>query len=196
MDMASSITRHRNESDVVACPGARTWRARRRNADIRGCLTQDVTHAAHGVDQPRFSFGLGLPAQIADIHLEGVARGREVETPHLLEDAAAGEHRRGLAISISSRANSVRVRLMDRLPRCTSRVTGSSVRSENVITAESPDRRGRAAQQRPHPGQQLLERERLRQVVVGAGVQAGHPLGDRVRAVSTRIGRSSPVLRS
>jgi hypothetical protein len=33
-------------------------------------------------------------------------------------------------------------------------------------------------QQRLHPDQQLLEGERLDQVVVGAGLEPGHPLGD------------------
>ena len=37
-----------------------------------------------------------------------------------------------------------------------------------------------SAQQRPHPRQQFLEGERLGQVVVGAGVQPGDPLGHRV----------------
>ncbi|SHT51747.1 Uncharacterised protein [Mycobacteroides abscessus subsp. abscessus] len=47
--------------------------------------------------------------------------------------------RRGLAMSISSSANSVRVRLIDRVPRCTSRVTGSSVRSPKLSVAASAD---------------------------------------------------------
>ena len=37
-----------------------------------------------------------------------------------------------------------------------------------------------AAQQSPHAGQQLFEGEWLGQIVVGAGVEAGDPLGDRV----------------
>ncbi len=36
------------------------------------------------------------------------------------------------------------------------------------------------AQQGPQPGQQLLEGEGLDQVVVGPGVEAGHPVGDGV----------------
>ena len=39
---------------------------------------------------------------------------------------------------------------------------------------------GSPAQQRPYPGQQLLVRERLDQIVVGAGVEPAHPVGGRV----------------
>ena len=41
-------------------------------------------------------------------------------------------------------------------------------------------RRVGAAQQRAHPREQLLERERLDQIVVGAGVEAGDPVADAV----------------
>lgn len=37
-----------------------------------------------------------------------------------------------------------------------------------------------AAQQRAHPGQQLLQRKGLGQVVVGARIQPGHSLRDRI----------------
>ena len=37
-----------------------------------------------------------------------------------------------------------------------------------------------AAQQRPHAGQQLFEGEWLRQIVIGARIQAGDPFGDGI----------------
>ena len=36
------------------------------------------------------------------------------------------------------------------------------------------------AQQRAHPSQQLVKAERLDQVIVGAGIQPGHPVGHGV----------------
>ena len=58
----------------------------------------------------------------------------------------------------------------------------SRVRSAKVsVLVGARRRRGYdAAQQRPQPGQQLLQRERLGQVVVGAGVEALDPVADGV----------------
>src|SRR6188768_272435 len=106
MDMASSITRQRRDTELARwAPYGRTSAARRsrdrhQNGDLtepirassRRGLTQDVADAAHGVDEPRLPVGLGLATQVADVDLEGVAGGREVESPHLFEDATAGQH--------------------------------------------------------------------------------------------------------
>ena len=87
-------------------------------------------------------------------------------------------------MNASSRANSVRVRLIEREPRSTSRVWVLSTRSlkDRLCadgSAESATVPG-AADQRPQPGEQLVERERLGQVVVAAGVEPIHPVADRV----------------
>ena len=54
-------------------------------------LAQHVADAAHGVDQARLATGLGLAAQVADVDLERVGRGREVVAPDLVEDELARE---------------------------------------------------------------------------------------------------------
>ena len=72
----------------------------------------------------------------------------------------------------SSRLNSVFVSATARSPRVTSRVPGSrrDVREgERVVTAGAP-------QQRAQPREELLERERLDEVVVGARVETGDPV--------------------
>jgi hypothetical protein len=46
--------------------------------------------------------------------------------------------------------------------------------------------------ERAHARRQLVEIERLDQVVVGAGVQPGDPIGDGVAAVRISTGRRSP----
>jgi len=74
------------------------------------------------VHQARATLGLGLAAQVADVDLEGVGGGREVEAPDFLEDALRLSTCRGWRRNNSSRANSVRVNLRSCSPRCTSRV--------------------------------------------------------------------------
>ena len=49
------------------------------------------------------------------------------------------------------------------------------------------------AHQRPQPGEQLGERERLHQVVVGAFVEAPHPVLDRIARGQHQHGRPHPV---
>lgn len=52
-----------------------------------------------------------------------------------------------------------------------------------------------AAQQRAHPGQQLLQRKGLGQVVVGARIQPGHSLRDRIASGKDQDRQIIPVLR-
>src|SRR4051794_12547648 len=106
MDMARSITRQRRDTELarwvprLCTSAARRSRDRHQNGDLtepirassRRGLAKDVADAAHGVDEARLPVGLGLATQVADVDLEGVAGSREVEAPHLFEDAAPGEH--------------------------------------------------------------------------------------------------------
>ena len=56
------------------------------------------------------------------------------------------------------------------------------VELEAGVVQRSPTGPARAAQQRAQPRAELLERERLDQVVVGAGVEALHAVRARRRA--------------
>src|SRR4029453_6443501 len=104
----------------------------------------------------------------------------------------------------SSRLNSVRVRLIARSPRRTSRVAGSRVRPPKASAAapapptgggskgEHPKGEPRLAgvvvrtpQQGAQPGKQLLEGERFWQVVVGAHIQTRHPVRDAAASCET-----------
>ena len=67
--------------------------------------------------------------------------------------------------------------------------TGSS-RSAADSTARSV---AGAPQERRRPGHELGERERLREVVVAAGVEAGEPVGERVARGQEQHGRPDPL---
>src|SRR3546814_2886803 len=95
---------------------------------------------------------IGLPDR--PVHIVAKAGGAEQRQFHRLPIVGKSYHhtssrmrprvstRRGLAMSISRRENSVRVRLIDRSPRLTLRVTGSRGRSSNAIISESASRSG------------------------------------------------------
>ena len=94
--------------------------------------------------------------------------------------AAASRH--------SSTANSFGLRSRRRPARDATRRLGSRVRSP--LLQDRRQRRRRAAAQRPDPGHQLGEVERLGQVVVGAQAEAVDPLLARCSAavsISTRL---------
>ena len=73
----------------------------------------------------------------------------------------------------------MRVSSTARRPRRTSCAAGSSSTSAKRRISPWP-RAGGAPQQRAQPREQLLERERLDQVVVGAGVEPADAVGHRV----------------
>ena len=80
-----------------------------------------------------------------------------------------------------SSSNSVAVSAISSPARWTSRLSSSSVRSPTTSWERRAlvDRAG-AAHERPQPGHDLLEAERLGDVVVAAGRQPGHPVLDGV----------------
>ena len=57
-------------------------------------------------------------------------------------------------------------------------LAGTGVHHEVANLHHLGDRPGRAPQQRPQPCQQLFERKRLDQVVIGTRIEPGHPVAD------------------
>ena len=76
--------------------------------------------------------------------------------------------------------------------RRTSRLAGSSTRSPTSSTVVAFDRP--APVERPQPRQQLVEVERLDEVVVGAGVEPGHAVGHAVAGREHEDRRAQAVL--
>src|SRR3954467_9434655 len=137
-------------------PKALPWSGRR--------LPQDVADAADGVDEAGLALGLGLAAQVADVDLEGVAGGREVVAPDVLEDAAAREHaarvrheqleQRELGAGEADRALAAADLAGDGVEGEVAEAQRLGVGGAGLVGHPPP-------QQGPQPGEELLERERL-----------------------------------
>ena len=96
-------------------------------------------------------------------------------------------------MNVSSSANSLAERWISTSPRHTCRVAGVEAQ-----VADLDDRRplgGAAPGERPQPREQLRERERLREVVVGARVEAGDPVLDGVPRGQHQHGAQTPLSR-
>jgi hypothetical protein len=131
------------------------------------------------VDQPRLPAGLGLSPQVADVDVERVRREAEVVAPDPLEDQGAGQH---LARVAQEQLQQRELGAGQVDPLAAARHLASAgvelevgeaqeVHSAVVLVAA-------AAEQGADSREQLLERERLRQVVVRAGIEALDPVLD------------------
>ena len=142
-------------------------------------LAQGVADAAHRVDQAWLAAGLGLLAQVADVHVERVRAVAEVVAPDAVEDHRPRQHLPRVAQEqLEQRELGPR---QDELLAATGHLAGTGVqlevgeaeRGRLVVGAES-------AQKRPDARDELLEGERLDEVVVGAGLEACDAVGDLV----------------
>ena len=119
-----------------------------------------------------------LRAQVADVHVEVLASRARSRSPRCARRCVAwASTTPALRTSSSSRSNSVLVSSISRSPapaaaerrRARGRPPGLVAPRRSTLVRRRSAREAR---------QQLVERERLHQVVVGAGVEARHPVGD------------------
>jgi hypothetical protein len=132
--------------------------------------------AAHRVDQPRPAAGLGLAPQVADVDVERVRGEAEVVAPDALEDQRPRQHLAGVEQE-QLEQRELRARQLDHFAAAL-HLTGAGVELEVGEAKRLARAVARAPQQRAHAREQLFERERLGQVVVGAGVEPFHAILD------------------
>src|SRR2546423_7929173 len=162
-----------SSSDEIGLPA-------RERARVAGgsWLAERVADAAHGLDQTGLVAGLGLAPQVSDVDVERVRREAEVVTPHALEDDRPREdlariHHEELEQRELGARELDRIAVAPHLTR--PRVELQVGEAKNLVGAV-----GGPAQQRADPGDELLQGERLRHVVVGARIEPGHPVLDLV----------------
>src|SRR5262245_42718621 len=141
---------------------------RSRPSDAR--RLDDVAGAADGVDELRLD-GVDLLAEVADVQLDDVRLALEVVLPHPVQDLRLGEHHPLVAHKVAKQLElgGGQVHLDTAAGDLVAVLVQLQVGDPQHALAALV-RRG-AAQHRVHPGQQLLDAERLDDVVVGAGPQ-------------------------
>ena len=172
--------RHRGGRDERDAPaeahGSR--RPQRRIAVERSHqVLQNVAHAAHGVQQAWLAAGLGLAAQIAHVDAQRVRARAEVIAPHVLEDDRAGEHLLGVAQEQLEQQELGAREVQRALPApglVGEPVQAQVLEAQRLLLVDLV----RSPEQRAHARHQLAQGERLDEVVVRAGVQAGDAVVD------------------
>ena len=128
------------------------------------------------MDEPLLAVRLELTPQVADVDVERVGIRPEVVAPHRVEDRGAREDPAGVRHEqpeqLELRARQLHIAL--------AAVTLHRVAVEHeILEGQHAGRAGRAAPpEGAQAGEQLIERERLHQVVVGPRVQTLDPVTD------------------
>src|ERR1017187_7232462 len=132
---------------------------------------QDVAFPAAGADQPAGAAALEPGAQALDVDVDDIGEGIEVLVPDVLRDLLAAHH----AIFVKHQKFQQRILLggeADGLAGAGDGVAGG-VQREIADAADLRAQHFGAAQQGAQTGQELLEVDRLGEIVVAAGIQAG-----------------------
>ena len=140
-------------------------------------VVEPVAHAAHGGD----GAGSELLAQVADVDVDDVRAGVEVEAPDLVEELFAGEHLAGVhhqGLGEGELAGGELELALADGGAAGAYVEADAAGLEDVVSGGAAV--GGGAEPEPDPGEQLGEAERLGHVVVGAALERGDRVGDRV----------------
>src|SRR5829696_7898779 len=141
-------------------------------------LAERVADAAHCLDQTWLAAGFGLAAEVADVDVERVRGEAEVVAPDALEDDRARQHLAGVEHEQLEQVE-LGARELDAVSASPD-LTRLGIELEVREAQDTVDRRGAAAQQRPHSREQLVQSKGLDEIVVGAGVEAFYSVSDRV----------------
>src|SRR6266511_4865724 len=143
-------------------------------AGASSILPEPVAHAPHGLDRRTSERPVDLLAQVPHVHLEDVPVPPEREVPRVL-------HQRGPRDGLAGAAHQLleqRELLRGQRGRgvAPADLVGGRIEHEVAHREDRGPLRRRPPDQRPEPGVELGERERLREVVVRARVEPPHPV--------------------
>src|SRR5690554_2347988 len=133
-------------------------------------VTKNIAHAADGVDEPAFAVRLQLAAQVAYVNVHDVGAAL-VLGPDLGLDVKPLENPARIAGEQFQQLKFLGGQLY--AAATTEHFTAVQVHDQVGHAYLTGDHGADAPQVGPDPGQQLLDRKRLDQVIIGAGIQAG-----------------------
>src|SRR5581483_7130019 len=149
-------------------------------------LAEHVAHAAHRLDEARLAVLLGLAAQITDEDLEGVGPRAAFVAPDPVDDDAVRQH---LTWVLEEQFEQGELRLGELQKSLAAAGFVRDRIEREVAEAKNVTFGGQAPQESTEAGEQLRERERLDQIVVGAGIETLDPFGYRVLGGENQNGR-------
>ena len=138
----------------------------------------DIAEAPDGVDQLMGEGLVHLVAQVPDVHVHDVGVVVEVEIPHMVGNLGAGQGLLLMAQQILQQGvllGGQRQCLPGPVDGFARRVHDQIVQLQNGVAHLAL-----APEQGPNPGQKLVKRKGLHQIIVRPGVQPGHPVLDGV----------------
>src|SRR6478752_6937315 len=143
-----------------------------------GPWLEHVPRAPHGVDH-RWAPGVDLLAQVGDVELDDVGLAAEVVVPHPVEDLGLGEHALGVAHEEAQQLELGGGELDELVgPADLVAVLIEHEIADDQLGTLPRGRHAGAAQQPAQPRDQLLEAERLRDVVVATRGEPRDPVLD------------------
>src|SRR5712692_9515219 len=132
-------------------------------------LLQYIARAAHGVDHSRLTGGLELLPQVAHVDFDDVGFAIEVIPPGLFQDLLAREHPARIAQEQRQQVVLFSRQVDDSV--AAARFAAGFIQHQVGEAQLAARLRLAAAQQGTHARQELLERERLGKIIVGAAVE-------------------------
>jgi len=158
-----------------------------RPGEVLTPMSETVAGAAHRLD----ALAAQLLPEVPHVDVDDVGAALVRAVPHVVDQVGAGEHLARVPHQLLQQRELLRRqghRLAVQGDRAAGRVECDATGGQHGRAA------GRhAAGERAHPGPQLRQRHRLHEVVVGARVERGHPVGDGV-ARGQHEDRGPPLL--
>jgi hypothetical protein len=155
-------------------------------------LSQPVADAAHGLDRVGAERPVDLLAQVPDVDVDDVRTALERKVPRSVEELGARQRDAGAAHEHLEESELLRAQV--ELTVAAPRLVRGRVETQRPDLEHGGPFRGRPAREGAEAGEQLVEGEGLRQVVVGSRIEPAHAILDRVTRGQHQDRRPDPVL--